>query len=81
MIAGMFRKIGVFLFLVGIIVILVSLASGDVNKQSAILFFLGISLVLLGGLLWSRKRERDQAQRFRLVRKFMPKKNADQEDG
>ena len=80
-IARMLRKIGVFLFLVGLIVTMVSFASGSINKQSLILFLIGIPLILLGGLIWNRNRHTDQVERFRLVRKFMPKRKGDQEDG
>jgi hypothetical protein len=77
----MLRKIGVFLFLVGLIVTMVSFASGNLNKQSLTLFLIGVPLVLLGGLIWNRNRDTDQVERFRLVRKFKPKSKGDQEEG
>jgi len=70
----MVRKFGVFLFLAGILILFMSFAPGEVNKDSLTIFFSGVLLVFLGYSLWSRNRDRTPVERFRILRKFSSKK-------
>jgi len=69
------RRIGIFIMIVGGIILLVSMVAGKPNSQSMFLFCIGVPMILLGGTLWYRNRERTPSQRFRILRKFSAKDN------
>jgi hypothetical protein len=72
------RRIGLFIFILGLLILMVSIASGKLNSQSLTLFCIGVPTALLGGTIWFRNRERTPVQRFRLLRKSQ-NKDEDQE--
>ncbi len=80
MIIPMFiRRVGLFILIVGLLILLVSIAFGKPNSQSLTMFCIGIPLMILGGTLWYRNRERSPAERFRTLRRFSPKRGEEDE--
>jgi hypothetical protein len=69
----MLDRIGVFFFLVGVLIVFISLASGNANSDSLKLFCIGAPSVLLGLTLWFRNRDRRPAERFKVLRKYSSK--------
>ena len=74
------RKIGMFFLIMGLLFLLVTISSGNLNSQSLTLFCIGVPLVLFGGTLWYRNREVTPSQRFRTLRKFSTKENIEEDE-
>jgi membrane protein implicated in regulation of membrane protease activity len=74
------RRIGLFFLIMGLLILLVSIASGKPNSQSLTLFCIGVPLVMFGWTLWYRNRERTPSQRFRTLRKFSTKEDVEDND-
>jgi len=73
MIIPMLPRFGIFLLLVGLLLVLFAFSSGNPNSESIALFCAGLPMALLGATLWFRYREKVQSQRFRLLRKSIAK--------
>jgi hypothetical protein len=65
----MLGRIGLFFFLVGILIVFISLAAGKANSDSLKLFCIGAPSALLGITLWFRARDRTPAERFKILRR------------
>lgn len=73
MIITMLQRIGLFLLLVGLLLVIFAFSSGSPNSESITLFCAGLPMAILGTILWFRYREKVEAQRFRLLRKAVAK--------
>jgi hypothetical protein len=74
------QRMGIFLLLLGFLMVLASFATGRANSESLTLFCFGLPLMIFGGTLWYRNRDKTPAQRFRLLRKFSTKEDEDEEE-
>lgn len=80
MITAMFRKIGLFFLLVGLIITIILFPSRISNTPSMTFFCIGIALIIVGITIWARTRDRTPAPRFRLLRTFAVKKDEKKEE-
>jgi len=67
------KRIGLFLLLVGILMVFLFFAIGEPNSQNLKFFCTGLPLAILGGALWLRKQEKTPVERFRMLRRFSTK--------
>ena len=74
----MLKRFGVFVLLVGLLLVFVPVASGNFNRQNLTLLCASLPLVLIGGMLWYRNRDTTPADRFRLLRRKNKKGKGDQ---
>ena len=69
MIIRMLQRFGIFLLLVGLLLVIYAFSSGNPNSENIALFCAGLPMAMLGATLWFRYREKVEVQRFRLLRK------------
>lgn len=69
------QKVGFFLIIVGLILLVVFFTIDQSEKPLPVLFFSGLGCVLLGGgIAWHYRTPPQPSERFRSVRKIMQDK-------
>ena len=76
----MLRRMGIFFIIVGILILLFAVSSGELNNENLRLYCISTPLMVLGVFLWYRNRDRTPVERFRTVRKIASRRRKDEEE-